>query len=93
LQEEIEAMGKRRQGLEEGRMDLPRPVEAAFRHLESRYPGAPPRVLCNLAQPREGSRWQNALLWAGIASLRPRLTSSLRGRKRKAPKSSSLRGA
>jgi hypothetical protein len=42
-------------------MDLPRPVEIAFRHLESQYPGARPRVLCNLVQPREGSRWQNAI--------------------------------
>ncbi|MDR2112195.1 MAG: hypothetical protein LBQ62_03700, partial [Candidatus Accumulibacter sp.] len=52
LRAEVEEMDKRRQGLEEGRMDLPRPVEIAFRHLESQYPGARPRVLCNLVQPR-----------------------------------------
>jgi hypothetical protein len=61
LQGEIEETAKRRQGLEDGRMDLPRPVDTAVKYLESRYPGARPRVLCNLVQPREGSRWQNAI--------------------------------
>lgn len=61
LQEEVKNLGKRRQGLEDGRMDLPDSVEAAVAFLESKYPGARPRVLCNLVQPREGSRWQNAI--------------------------------
>lgn len=61
LKGEIEETAKRRQGLEDGRMDLPRPVDTAVKYLESRYPGARPRVLCNLVQPREGSRWQNAI--------------------------------
>lgn len=61
LQREIEETVKRRQGLEDGRMDLPKPVEVAVDYLESRYPGARPRVLCNLVQPRGGSRWQNAI--------------------------------
>lgn len=61
LQEEIEGLAKRRQGLEDGRMDVPDDVEAAVTFLESKYPGARPKVLCNLVQPREGSRWQNAI--------------------------------
>lgn len=61
LQREITGLGQRRRGLEDGRMDLPNGVDAAIRHLEARYPGARPRILCNLVQPREGSRWQNAI--------------------------------
>lgn len=61
LQGEIDDLKRRRQGLEDGHFDLPAHVEAAVRYLEAQMPGARPRVLCNLVQPREGSRWQNAI--------------------------------
>lgn len=61
LQREIDELKRRRQGLEDGHFDLPAHVEAAVRHLETQIPAARPRVLCNLVQPREGSRWQNAI--------------------------------
>ncbi|MDW3687972.1 SbcC/MukB-like Walker B domain-containing protein [Cupriavidus sp. CV2] len=61
LQGEINDLKRRRQGLEDGHFDLPAHVEAAVRYLEAQMPGARPRVLCNLVQPREGSRWQNAI--------------------------------
>ncbi len=61
LKQEIEDINQRRRGLEDGRMDLPKGVAIAVSHLETLYPGARPRLLCNLVQPREGSRWQNAI--------------------------------
>ncbi|MCY0853809.1 hypothetical protein [Cupriavidus sp. D39] len=61
LQGEIDDLKRRRQGLEDGHFDLPAHVEAAVRYLQAQMPGARPRVLCNLVQPREGSRWQNAI--------------------------------
>ncbi|CAM3364028.1 MULTISPECIES: SbcC/MukB-like Walker B domain-containing protein [Cupriavidus] len=61
LQGEIDDLKRRRQGLEDGHFDLPAHVEVAVRYLEAQMPGARPRVLCNLVQPREGSRWQNAI--------------------------------
>ncbi|WP_432257699.1 SbcC/MukB-like Walker B domain-containing protein [Cupriavidus sp. TMH.W2] len=61
LQTEIDELKRRRQGLEDGHFDLPSHVEVAVRYLETQMPGARPRVLCNLVQPREGSRWQNAI--------------------------------
>lgn len=61
LQSEISDLNKRRQGLDEGRMDLPGHVEDAVSFLEMKYPGARPQILCNLVKPREGSRWQNAI--------------------------------
>ncbi|KJK24265.1 hypothetical protein UB46_11320 [Burkholderiaceae bacterium 16] len=61
LQGEIDDLQRRRQGLEDGHFDLPAHVEAAVRYLEAQMPGASPRVLCNLVQPRQGSRWQNAI--------------------------------
>lgn len=61
LQGEIDDLKRRRRGLEDGHFDLPVHVEAAVRYLEAQMPGARPRVLCNLVQPREGSRWQNAI--------------------------------
>ena len=61
LQEEIKDLKERCQGLEEGRMDLPAHVETAVKFLEMKYPAARPRILCNLVQPRDGTRWQNAI--------------------------------
>lgn len=61
LHGEIGDLKQRQQKLETGGMDLPSSVEAAIMFLETKYPGARPRVLCNLVQPRESSRWQNAI--------------------------------
>lgn len=61
LQQEIEELERRRRGLEDGRMDLPTYVDTAVAFLEAKFPGARPRVLCNLVQPKDGTRWQNAI--------------------------------
>lgn len=61
LQKEVADLGRRMQRLDEGRPDLPPHVELAVRYLEEHLPGARPRVLCNLVQPRDGSRWINAI--------------------------------
>lgn len=61
LRREIAELEQRRRALEDGRMDLPGHVESAMTFLEAKYPGARPRVLCNLIQPRDGTRWQNAI--------------------------------
>lgn len=61
LRDEIEDLAKKQSGLEAGRIDLPEAIEAAVEFLEKKYPGARPRVLCNLVKPREGTEWQNAI--------------------------------
>ncbi len=61
LQVEIEDLNRRWRAVDSGHFDLPPNVEAAMRHLETNLPGARPRVLCNLVQPRPGTRWQSAI--------------------------------
>ncbi|NTV96808.1 MAG: hypothetical protein HGA75_15575 [Thiobacillus sp.] len=61
LAKEIEILDKDRQGLDAGEIDLPDPVRDALAYLKARHPETRPRVLCNLVQPREGTRWQNAI--------------------------------
>lgn len=61
LDDDIRDLNTRKQGLDEGRMDLPQGVQLALRFLQEKYPASNPRVLCNLVQPRNDSTWQNAI--------------------------------